>query len=73
MSMKRAFAAMVNSSDEESEDDETENKSIVALEQEDNYEFLALVIVKTKEEKETCRSKEIILALMAGSYSQEDK
>ena len=71
--MKRAFAAMGNLSDEESEDDETENKSLLALEQEDDYDFLALVVVETKEEKETCRSQETILALMAGSYSQEDK
>ncbi|TMW81047.1 hypothetical protein EJD97_012454, partial [Solanum chilense] len=67
--MKRSFAAMGNSSDEESEDDETENKSLIALEQEDDYDFLALVAVETKEEKETCRSHETILALMAGSDS----
>ena len=71
--MKRAFAAMGNLSDEESEGDETENKSLLALEQEDNYDFLALVAVETKEEKETCRSQETILALMAGSDSEEDK
>ena len=71
--MKRAFATMGNSSDEESEGDETENKSLLALEQEDNYDFLALVAVETKEEKETCRSQETILALMAGSNSEEDK
>ena len=55
--MKRAFAAMENSSDEESEDDETENKSLLPLEQEDDYDFLALVAVETKEEKETCNHK----------------
>ena len=32
MSMKRAFAAIGNSSDKESEGDETENKSLLALE-----------------------------------------
>nr|XP_010319962.1 uncharacterized protein LOC104647085 [Solanum lycopersicum] len=73
MSMKRAFAAMGNSSEEESEGDETENQSLLALEQEDDYDFLALVAVETKEEKETCISQETILALMAGSYSEEDK
>ena len=72
-SMKRAFAAMGNSSVEESEGDETENQSLLALEQEDDYDFLALVAVETKEEKETCRSQETILALMAGSDSEEDK
>ncbi|XP_069150826.1 uncharacterized protein [Solanum lycopersicum] len=64
---------MGNSSDEESEDDETENKSILALEQEDDYDFVTLVAVENKEEKETCRSQETILALMAGSDSEEDK
>ena len=73
MSMKRAFAAMGNSSDEESEGDETENQSLLSLEQEDDYDFLDLVAVETKEEKETCRSQETILALMAGSDSEEDK
>ena len=29
--------------------------------------------METKEEKETCRSQETILALMAGSDSEEDK
>jgi len=29
--------------------------------------------VETKEEKETCRSQETILALMAGSDSEEEK
>ena len=57
ISMKRAFPAMVNSSHEESEDDETENKSLLTLEQEDDYDFLALVVVETKEEKEICRSQ----------------
>ena len=52
ISMKKAFAAMGNSSDEESEGDETENKSLLALGQEDDYDFLALVAVETKE---TCR------------------
>ena len=73
MSMKRAFAAMGNSSEEESEGDETENQSLLALEQEDDYDFLALVAVETKEERETCRSQETILALMAGSDSEEEK
>ena len=56
ISMKKVFAAMGNSSDEEYDDDETENKSLLALEQEDGYDFLALVALETKEEKETCRS-----------------
>ena len=73
MSMKRAFAAMGNSSDEEFEGDETENQSLLALEQEDDYDFLDLVAAETKEEKETCRSQETILELMAGSDSEEDK
>ncbi|XP_015080393.1 uncharacterized protein LOC107024028 [Solanum pennellii] len=73
ISMKRAFAAMGNSSDEESEDEETENKSLFALEQDDDYDFLPLVAVETKEEKEICRSQETILALMVGSDSEEDK
>ena len=57
----------------ESEGDETENQSLLALEQEDDYDFLAPVAVETKEEKKTCRSQETILALMAGSDSEEDK
>ncbi|TMX03822.1 hypothetical protein EJD97_013680, partial [Solanum chilense] len=65
ISMKKAFATMGNSSD----DDETENKSLLALEQEYDYNFLALVAVETKEEKETCRSQQNILALMVGSDS----
>ena len=73
MSMEKAFAAIGNSSDEESEGDETENQSLLALEQEDDYDFLALVAVETKEEKETCRSQETILALMAGSDSEDDE
>ena len=73
MSMKRAFAAMGNSSDEEFGGDETENQSLLALEQEDYYDFLALVAVETKEERETCRSQETILALTAGSDSEEEK
>nr|XP_010322045.1 uncharacterized protein LOC101268110 [Solanum lycopersicum] len=73
MSIKRAFAAMGNSSDEDFEGDETENQSLLALEQEDDYDFLALVAVETKEEKEICRSQETILALMAGSDSEEEK
>ncbi|XP_069143555.1 uncharacterized protein [Solanum lycopersicum] len=73
ISMKKAFAGMGNSSDEESEGDETENKSFLALEQEDDYDFLALVVVETKEEKEICGSQETILALMAGSDSEEDE
>ncbi|XP_069151168.1 uncharacterized protein [Solanum lycopersicum] len=73
MSMKRVFAAMGNSFDEESEGDETENQSLLALEQEDDYDFLALVAVETKEEKETCRSQETILALMTGSDSEDDE
>ena len=73
ISMKRAFAAMENSSDKESKDEKTKNKSLLALEQEDDYDFLALVAMETKEEKETCRSQETILALMAGSDFEEDK
>nr|XP_025887992.1 uncharacterized protein LOC112941868 [Solanum lycopersicum] len=73
MSMKRAFAAMGNSSDEEFEGDEIENQSLLALEQEDDYDFLALVAVENKEERETCRSQETILALMAGSDSEKEE
>ena len=73
MSMKRAFAARGNSSDEDSEGDETENQSLLALEQEDDYDFLALVAVENKEERETCRSQETILALMAGSDSKKEE
>ena len=71
--MKKAFAAMGSSSNEESDDGEIENKSLVALEQSDKYEFLALVAMETKEEKENYRSQEIIQALMTGSDFEEDK
>ena len=73
MSMKRDFAAMGSSSDEEFEGDETENQSLLALEQKDDYDFLALVAMETKEEKETCRSQETILALMAESDSEKEE
>ena len=49
MSNKMAFEAMGNSSDEEFEGDETEKQSLLALEQEDEYDFLALVAVESKE------------------------
>ena len=49
LSMKRALTTMENSSDEECDDGETENKSLLALEQFDEYDFLAFVAMETKE------------------------
>ena len=69
LSMKRAFAAMGNSFD----DGKTENKSLLALEQFDEYDFLSLLAMETKEEKDTYRSQETILALMDGLDSEEAK
>ncbi|KAH0774146.1 hypothetical protein KY290_011283 [Solanum tuberosum] len=75
LSMKKAFAAMGNLSEEESEDEELENKSLLAIEQSDEYDFLALVAISESEEEERniCKSQETIQALMAGSDSEEDE
>ncbi|KAG5590234.1 hypothetical protein H5410_040748 [Solanum commersonii] len=73
-SMKKAFAAMGNLSEEESEDEELENKSLLAIEQIDEYDFLALVAILESEEEERniCKSQETIQALMARSNSEEN-
>jgi len=75
LSMKKAFAAMGNLSEEESEDEELENKSLLAIEQSDEYDFLALVAISESEEegRNICKSQETIQALMAGSDSEEDE
>lgn len=51
LSMNKAFAAMGNSSEEEFNDEELENKSLFAIEQIDEYDFLALVSIESEEEK----------------------
>ncbi|KAG5620764.1 hypothetical protein H5410_005982 [Solanum commersonii] len=52
LSMKRAFAAMGNSSEEESEDGGFENQSLLAIEQTNKYDFLALIIETDSEDEE---------------------
>ncbi|KAG5604259.1 hypothetical protein H5410_025751 [Solanum commersonii] len=72
--MKKAFAKNGNACEEESEDEELENKSLLAIEQSDEYDFLALVAIsESEEERNICKSQETIQALMAGSDSEEDE
>ncbi|KAG5632799.1 hypothetical protein H5410_004516 [Solanum commersonii] len=77
LSMNKAFAAMGNLSEEESEYGELENKSLLAIEQADEYDFLALIAISESEEEEEERSifqpQETIQALMAGLDSEEDE
>ena len=61
-------------SEDESENEEIENQSLLAIKQEDNYDFLALVAVTEEEDKEsTCQAQDTIHALMAGSDSKEEE
>ncbi|XP_049353897.1 uncharacterized protein LOC125818445 [Solanum verrucosum] len=73
-SMKKAFAAMGGMSENESEDEETENQSLLAIEQTDKYHFLALVAITKPEDKENnCQIQETIQALMVGLDSEEEE
>ncbi|KAG5581788.1 hypothetical protein H5410_052415 [Solanum commersonii] len=73
-SMKEAFAAMGGMSGDESEDEETENQSLLAIEQTDKYHFLALVDITEPEDKENnCQIQETIQALMVGLDSKEEE
>ncbi|KAH0688889.1 hypothetical protein KY289_016247 [Solanum tuberosum] len=48
-------------SKEESEDEESENQSLLVIEQTDKYEFLALVAIAEREERESsCQTQETI-------------
>ncbi|KAK4727017.1 hypothetical protein R3W88_031934 [Solanum pinnatisectum] len=59
---------------DEFEDEETENQSLLAIEQTNKYDFLALVaITKPGEAENSCQTQETILALMAGSDSKEEE
>ncbi|KAH0725513.1 hypothetical protein KY284_001378 [Solanum tuberosum] len=59
-------------SEDESEDEETENQSLLAIEQTDKYDFLAPVaIVELEERENSCQIQETIQALMAGLDSNE--
>ena len=55
ISMKKALAAMGGISEDESENEEIENQSLLAIKQEDKFDFLALVVVTEEANKEsTC-------------------
>ncbi|KAH0685494.1 hypothetical protein KY290_016972 [Solanum tuberosum] len=61
LSMKKAFAAMGGMSEEESEDEESKNQSLLAIEQTDKYDFLALVAITERDERESnCQTQETI-------------
>ncbi|KAG5611260.1 hypothetical protein H5410_022541 [Solanum commersonii] len=61
LSMKKAFAVMGGISEDESEDGQTENQSLLAIEQTDKYDFLALLAIAEPEDKENnCRIHETI-------------
>ena len=74
ISMKKALAAMGSISEDESENEEIENKSLLAIKQEDNYDFLTLVAITEEADKEsTCQAQDTIHALMAGLDSEEEE
>ena len=71
ISMKKALAAMGGISEDESENEEIENQSLLAIKQEDKYDFLELVAVTEEADKEsTCQAQDTIHALMTGSDSE---
>ncbi|KAG5572241.1 hypothetical protein H5410_062007 [Solanum commersonii] len=72
--MKRAFAAMGDSSEEEYEDGGFKNQSLLEIEQKDKYDFLALIAeTELEDERNTCQSQETILAQMDGTNSEDDE
>ncbi|XP_049372830.1 uncharacterized protein LOC125837800 [Solanum verrucosum] len=74
ISMNKAFAAMGGMSEDESEDEEVENQSLLAIEKTDKYDFLALVAITEPGEKEnSCQTHETIQALMVESDSEEEE
>ncbi|KAK6784555.1 hypothetical protein RDI58_018010 [Solanum bulbocastanum] len=74
LSMNKAFVAIGGMSKDESKDEEAENQSLLAIEQTDKYDFLALVAITEPGEKENiCQTQETIQALMAGSDSEEEE
>ena len=74
ISMKKAFAAMGGIFEDESENEEIENQSLLAIKQEDKYDFLELVAVIEEADKEsTCQAQDTIHAIMAGSDSKEEE
>ena len=74
ISMKKALAAMGDIFEDESENEEIKNQSLLAIKQEENYDFLALVAVTEEADKEsTCQAQDTIHALVAGSDSEEEE
>lgn len=74
ISMKKALTAMRGISEDEPENEEIENQSLLAIKQEDKYEFLALVAVTEEADKEiTFQAQDTIHALMAGLDSEEEE
>lgn len=70
LSMNKAFATMRGIS----EDEEDENKFLLAIEQEVKYDLHALVtMTETMNKISTCQAQYSIYALMAGSDSDEEE
>ncbi|KAG5576607.1 hypothetical protein H5410_056741 [Solanum commersonii] len=65
---------MGSSSEEESEEGEFENQSLLAIEGTNKYNLLALMtITECDEKKNISQSKETIMALMAGTKFEEEE
>ncbi|KAH0688887.1 hypothetical protein KY289_016245 [Solanum tuberosum] len=61
LSMNKSFVAMGGMSEEESEDEESENQSLLVIEQTDKCDFLAIVAIVEREERESsCQTQETI-------------
>ncbi|XP_055824625.1 uncharacterized protein LOC129893151 [Solanum dulcamara] len=74
MTVKKAFAAMENSSREESDGTKAENQSLLAMKGEREYDFLSLVaIAESDDEENHDQAKNTILALMDETDSEEDE
>uniref|UniRef100_M1DGZ7 Uncharacterized protein n=1 Tax=Solanum tuberosum TaxID=4113 RepID=M1DGZ7_SOLTU len=74
LSMRKTFAAMRDSSEEESKDKRFKNQSLLAIEETYKYDFLALVAeTESKDERNTCQTQETIQALMTGTGFDEDE
>ncbi|KAG5595290.1 hypothetical protein H5410_036522 [Solanum commersonii] len=71
---KKTFAEMGNSSEKESEDEEIENQSLLAIEKTKIYDFLALVALTEPDEGRIIyQSQESIQALITGEEEEEEK
>lgn len=74
LSIKNAFTAMGGMSEDESKDEEAENQSLLAIEQVNKYDFLALVsMIEAPNKESTCQAQDAIYALMAGSNSDDEE